>query len=341
MMTFWVTQNADAGRLLCNGWKFIIIFQGADWEYYQNICHFPGPQGVPRMCPWCFACPHEGDDCWTHVGPDANWRLRIQTHEMYLEWCHDNNVEPADIFLIESLYFEGCLSDVLHAMDEGLVPEIIGNTMLEVMERGHWGGNQSLQAAGLDEHLKAWYKRTKETTKITGKITWTRVVSQGDWPFFKCKAAAGRHLVPYNLALAEEFDSGSTHDLTRRAVAQCLVDIYDILRAAPRFPSADQRSQLREKSQLLMQCYRNLSDEAIMAGEMRYKMKPKFHQSQHILEYDTWINPTYVWLYGDEDLQRVVKNVAASCHATNVPFMTLYKLSLERFFEQFGGSSEA
>ena len=63
---------------------------------------------------------------------------------------------------IKTLVLEGFLNDGMHAMDEGLLPEYIGNTFFEIMELGHWGSNQTQKAAGLDKDLKAYYRETKE-----------------------------------------------------------------------------------------------------------------------------------------------------------------------------------
>ena len=44
-----------------------------------------------------------------------------------------------------------------------------------------------------------------------------------------------------------------------------------------------------------------------------------------------WGNPRFWWTYSDEDMQRVMKEVALSCHATHVPHMALYKWILSLF----------
>ena len=36
-------------------------------------------------------------------------------------------------------------------------------------------------------------------------------------------------------------------------------------------------------------------------------------------------NPRYWWTYSDEDFQRVVKEIALSCHAAHVPHVATYK----------------
>ena len=36
-------------------------------------------------------------------------------------------------------------------------------------------------------------------------------------------------------------------------------------------------------------------------------------------------NPRFYWTYSDEDLQRLAKEIAQSCHVDNLPAMVLYK----------------
>ena len=62
-------------------------------------------------------------------------------------------------------------------------------------------------------------------------------------------------------------------------------------------------------------------------------MKPKLHETQHILEDFTWNNPRHVWLYGDEDLQRIIKLIAVQCHPSAVPYMTLLRWAVGAFGE--------
>ena len=90
------------------------------------------------------------------------------------------------------------------------------------------------------------------------------------------------------------------------------------------FLSEQARAELRELSVAMMGCYRNLSLEAASKSERKWKMKPKLHETQHVLE-DSTINPMHVWLYGDEDLQRVIKLIAVQCHPSAVPYMTILR----------------
>ena len=52
---------------------------------------------------------------------------------------------------------------------------------------------------------------------------------------------------------------------------------------------------------------------------------------QHILEHEAWINPRSAWCCADEDLERILKEIALRCHARNTPSTVLYKWVLSIF----------
>ena len=321
----------DAGRQLAGGWRFAMIGLRGDWEFYNQACGFPTSQSVPNMCWLCNASPKSGDLCWTKGSKHALWRRTLRSHEKYLAELSDKGKPIPALFQIRTLRLEGVFADVLHTIDQGVASHLVGNIMHDVMRQGHWGNTQSDQAAKLDQHLKAWYKSQKEGTRIDGKITFQRVKKSDDWPRLLAKAAPTRRLAPYALALATEFDRGSEHDKLRKGAAQALVKIYDIFEREPRFPSMAARGELADLSVAFMGIWGRLSSEALSIKSREWKMSPKFHLMQHILEHQSWLNPRCTWTYSDEDLQRILKSVALSCHPTNVPHMVLFKWAVATF----------
>ena len=234
---------------------------------------------------------------------------------------------------IKVLRLEGFLGDAMHGMDEGFTAEVAGNVFYEAMELSA-GSTQKARAAALDTDLKRYYKRVKEKVKIDGSITFERVKSAGEWPCLKAKAAATRHVVPFCVELSERFNSGSDHDERRLLLCKCLDRCYRILKSAGRFLTSEEKSELRGMSQTMMKCYRNLSLESLEACERSWKVKPKLHETQHILEYSAEvINPMYVWLYSDEDLQKHIKQIAVQCHPCTVAYMCLFRWVVHTFAE--------
>lgn len=318
-------QCPDRGRVIADGWCLVTIMLRGDWEFFTQICNFPTWTSVPNMCWLCNASPTLGPLVWTNGLASAGWRSTMRSHEQYVaKLLADGEPLPA-VFKIKTLRLEGVMGDVLHALDLGVTSHVVGNVMITVMRKGHWGANQTLQAAGLDEHLKTWYKGHKHVYKIEGKITYARVKASNDWPKFKGKAAATRHLAHYAVDLAREFSDGSEHDQKCVAVAAGLARMYTIMAEQPRFLSRSAKVELSRLSVAFMDVYSQLAGAAVEAKQRMWKMYPKFHILQHICEHQSWFNPRMIWTYGDEDLQHIVKEVALSCHPTTTAHMTLYK----------------
>eukprot|EP00959_Pyramimonas_sp_CCMP1952_P286758 5996397-Pyramimonas_sp.AAC.1 len=91
------------------------------------------------------------------------------------------------------------------------------------------------------------------------------------------------------------------------------------------FMSDGARAELARLSVAFFNMYSHLSKEALDRERRQWKMIPKFHLMQHLLEHRAWINARNTWAYADEDLQKLLKAVARRSHATNVPFTVLYK----------------
>ena len=222
--------------------------------------------------------------------------------------------------------------DVLHTLDQGVAGHLCANIILKKMDSGTWGDTRGEQIDALNAALKKHYVETKEEYRVDGPLNMPRIKSSNDWPKLKVKAAACRRLVPWVLELAKQLHDGTTHADMLIGGAQTLKEIYDIISAHPRFlPRAD-RDRLCMLSRTFFSMYHWLSADAVSNNERWFKMTPKFHLMQHILEHQTWVSPRMSWTYGDEDLQRILKEVATSCHPRTVAYMVIFKW-LCTFFE--------
>ena len=323
-------DQPDAGSQLCKGWRVANIALRGDWEFIQVFNGFPSPTSVPNMCWKCKASPHSGELCWTRHSMQAGWRRTLRTHDSWVQEVRDRGGELPAIFQIRTLRLEGVLGDAMHTIDQGITPSLVANVMCEVMET--FGGNQDTKAKALDKHLKDWYKTTKEEYRIDGKLTYNRVKKSGQWPFLLCKAAACRRLASYALHLASEYNTNSNHDVWRKKACEALVSIYKIIGDAPRFLSPASQQELAHASRTFLAFYTKLAAEAFDNNQRLWKLIPKFHMGQHILEDDSaYLNPKHTWVYSDEDLQRIFKAIAQSAHSANTPYVVLFKWAVLKF----------
>jgi hypothetical protein len=243
-------------------------------------------------------------------------------------------LELPSLLRINSLVFEGVTIDVLHAVDAGVASHIIANVFVEIMHG--WGANQAARTRVLEGKIKDFYNENKHSAKIQGKLTFERLKTSNDWPKLKAKAAATRHLAHFalELAVAEDLavpadadDAVKLHSRRRRAVCQLLVIFYSMLESNGRYFSRDDQRRVADCGRNLVIIYSQLAAESVAKEERFWKLIPKFHIFLHLCEVQctTWGNPRWYWCYSDEDLQKLMKAVALSCHPARMASEVLRK----------------
>eukprot|EP00959_Pyramimonas_sp_CCMP1952_P475406 9504166-Pyramimonas_sp.AAC.1 len=176
--------RGDGTPLRANGYKGIVVMLRGDWEFFTQALNFPRWDSSPNMCWMCSATNSlDSDLCWTKRG----WRRTMKSHESYLESLRESGSPLPALFRITSLRLEGVALDCLHVLDQGIASHIIANALVEVMGLGHWGGNQQLQAQGLEKSIKSWYDNHRTDSRIQGKLTYERLKTSNDWPKLKAK----------------------------------------------------------------------------------------------------------------------------------------------------------
>ena len=86
------------------------------------------------------------------------------------------------------------------------------------------------------------------------------------------------------------------------------------------------RTKFGRTTKLLVKVYCLLAEEALQNSQRMWKMTGKFHLMEHIGQDQSKIcNPKYSWCYADEDLMQIIKEVALSCHPSNLAHMTIFK----------------
>jgi hypothetical protein len=316
--------HSEAGRTLCGGWRFAIIQIRGDCEFFSEALYLERWSDA-NCCFLCDATLADGPCCYTRAGPAAGWRGTLRSHPRYLRLLRRSGRPVAELLRLSTLRLEGIAIDVLHTMDLGVSSHVIANIFVETMSRGHYGGNQSLQACGLAAALKAWYQTHRDAYKIQGELSYSRIKSSSDWPKLKCKAAATRHLSKFALHLARVYHDGTAHDAKKVGVAELLCRFYDILSEGDRFLSNAQKDELSRLGALFLTLYGDLSKEAVTNGVRAWKLTPKFHAMIHICEQQAFLNPRFSWTYRDEDFQRLLKQIAVQCHPSTVPHTVLYR----------------
>eukprot|EP00959_Pyramimonas_sp_CCMP1952_P456385 9473085-Pyramimonas_sp.AAC.1 len=75
--------------------------------------------------------------------------------------------------------------DVLHSLDLGVACHLIANVFVEILQLGQWGASRESQMKGLQADIAHWYKTHVDAHKLQGKLIFTRLRTQAEWPKLK------------------------------------------------------------------------------------------------------------------------------------------------------------
>lgn len=330
-------QLKGGGREFASGWRGSCIQVRGDWEFFSQSLGLARWDNVANCCWVCKASINQAGFRWTDFGDGAGWRPTIRSHESWLAELAVAGKPVPDIFKVRGLRLEGVMIDVLHAVDQGLASHVIANIFVEIMALGHWGSTHKSRASGLQGALKSWYTQQSKTikaSKVQGDLTYERIKTSNDWPKLRAKAVATRHLAKFAAKLAADHNGGTLHDRRRLAVSELLVEFYTILEQGSFSLTPSEQDRIAFIGKTLLQLYIALAKEAVDSDKRAWKMTPKFHIFVHLCEIQSKIaNPNTFWAYADEDLQRHIGEIAASCSMMSLEPMVLYKWALLVFDE--------
>ena len=314
--------------------NFVCGRMRGDWEFYVQVLNYPRWDAL-HCCWLCDATNCAGDLCWTRVDDNAGWRATIKTHESILAGLRALGIDPPGLYKIVSLFHEGITIDSLHAVDQGPACHAVANCFCEVMALGQWGRNQADQVKGLQDYIHTWQTKNKETCRLRGKLTFSRLKTGSDWPKLKAKAGECRHLIDCCVALCREYDDGSSWSQRRRGCIEALKGFYDVLYTEGRFLSEAAKKNIVKHGKNFFILYTQLAEDSAKSQPpiRAWKLTPKFHLLLHLVEIQSMElgNPRYYWTYMDEDLQQIMKKIALTCHAKHIAPLLIYKWLILKF----------
>ena len=274
---------------------------------------------------------------WMQVGglPDGTTRLISINHLRVLGLAIP--VLFMAVVGVIGLRLECVTIDVLHAVDQGFASDVIGNILwyLACIRKVFGNYVQAKCVAMLQDHLSAWYKRTKCKDRLRGKLGVEDLRKQGEYPKLRAKAAATRHLAPYVKDLITEFCTDDIHEKRMKRLIELLCQFYEILNSESMFLSDRSRELLPQIGQRAAELYTLLSKHFLKAGHGRlFKITPKLHLWEHLTEDQmiSVLNARYFWTYADEDLVGAFVEIAESVHAKTMSISCLFKW-LHLFFD--------
>ena len=320
--------DTDKDRIKTAGQKLkyhaaLIQIRG-DWMFYCNTFHFRSWSN-DLICWLCAASKDRGsENDFRQCGSLANWRkTRYQRGDFERMLRTKGQLSP--IFKTPGLEIRHFLIDWLHAVDLGVGQSVVGNALYEIMLLQQ-GTNQEQKLNALWMRLKHYYKTYKVESRFD-RLTLEMLKQPGKGPKLRSKAAECRYLLPFTAMLAREYDNGTPHRSTVRHMVDHLLTVAECL--------ASQEFDIETAKDSCKKCcllYSSLESEALSKGdELSWRMKPKFHMFQELLEYicDFAGSPKCFWTYRDESwggfLSKVATRRGGPKFAANIALNLLQK----------------
>jgi len=228
---------------------------------------------------------------------DAEWRSqRLSTMELLQrEW--ERGKMPSPIFACFGVFNHLFKCDWLHCADQGVAADFLGNLFSYLVRKKMPGNNIQERSLALGEHLFKYYDDNDVEDRLKDFLpkTFESEKKKSRPPRLKGNAASTRALVPFGLAMADQFmaDADPT-EAAIKAAAHHLANCYNSLREANKAFSHD---ALYQSSKNFALQYGALH-EAFGSG-VQWRPMPKMHLFLELCSAGT--EPQKFWNYRDED----------------------------------------
>ena len=191
--------------------------------------------------------------------------------------------------------------DWLHAADQGITADLIGNVFLQLLDRFP-GATTKEQCAGLWHDIMQFYDTNDVQDRLDTLLLTHFQARQG--MKLRCSAAKCRRLVPYVCQLASELcDPSNPIDEAIIKATFHLNEVYKCLSAETHDAEAMKRHSIRFASQ-----YVALHDQLNGSDDRVFRIKPKMHFFLHLCSDGG--RPSQHWCYRDEDFGASVAKAA-------------------------------
>jgi len=287
------------------GFHGVLLQCRGDWQWYTQMFSFPNWASKQGIC-WRCKATQEGPCSWRKGGPRAAWRrARYNKGEFMAKLINDGKtINP--LFGCPGFTLECICIGALHAMDLGVSQDILGNIFWEAILWLEDGRSHKAKCHSLWCKLKRFYQENNVKCQVQC-LYLTMIKKRGETPKLKCKGAQTRHMVPFGVQIASELHDrhGTPHSARVLELAKVLKDIYTCMDT---HWDSDLAGNLSMK---LAKTYNTIhNDDSDLTNVWR--MKPKLHMMQEMLEYQgkELGNPRGFWEYQDEDFVGMIAKIA-------------------------------
>jgi len=239
-----------------------------------------------------------------HTGADASWRLnRTAAQASFFTRLRAQGIPINPIMGLPFVTGMTICIDFLHTFDQGVSAEFLGNLFWWALPL--LGVNRKNQVAELWRQMLYFYEANQVSSRLSG-LALADIRRDSKGPRLRGKASQIKALVRFGSELAARCRAAcdpaevAVAETVQECAAQ-LAAIYGFL-LAPAWPA----EEARDASVKFATLYAALRThaEAVSGPAVKFwKVKPKLHLGQELLEYMAVANgsPRQFWAYRDED----------------------------------------
>jgi len=250
--------------------------------------HFPS-WGSGSLC-WLCKASKKGRFAFTKCGPSAAWRTARYSDAQFLAMQLKENITPSCLFSCPGFTISMVCIGALHCLDAGVTADIIGNILWEaVLWLGLPGRTQKLRVIPLWRMMQQFYKDNSVKGGLQG-LTILMIKQQGKSPKIRCKAAQARHLIGFASLVAQQLHDRWQSDHTRLVlqVATCLEQLQLVMDKAWD-PEVARALSVQVATGFVKLNQEALGELKLGAKLQRWRVKPKLHMMQELLEYQAFL----------------------------------------------------
>jgi hypothetical protein len=303
---------------------FVCEFRG-DWKMLAETIKIPAWNKKDKCC---FKCNIKLEDI-AECNSDAPWR-QLQnrtTHWDFILNLMQNNIDIPSIFKIPGFTVDCIALDWLHAVDQGIGADMVGNLLWQLLAF-QTGNNRAEQIKALWAKMQSYYAQHRVADPLHSLTETMLRKKASSSPKLRGGAAQIRALVNF---VAEQssstFNDSVPEQQAAKMAAKHLKNCYNCLSRE----NYSQQVLQREATMLGMQ-YKALERHSLSEGTSMYKIKPKFHMFHELCMLPS--NPACCWTYRDEDFGGYVAAVGRSRGGKRSVFST-GQLVLNKFRAKF------
>jgi hypothetical protein len=273
----------------------------ADWQWLKQCLHIPAWNESRGICFLCKASLENYKD----LSDTAPWRSQPLSPAAFHHAAALQGAPVCPLFHLPGCDVSIISLDWLHNCDSGVCADLAGNALLEVVD-SYGQGNRKERCAAVWQLLQDLYRQHNVKDRMD-ELTPELFLQPKKAPKLRCKAAVTRALAPLLPQLLQlAWPSPSPRQRVVLAAATSMAECYGVLN---NWDHGRLEHHSRRCAKLLVSL--EAESQLLFPGTRKWRIKPKLH---FWMELCTRMarskgNPRDYWVYADESLGGVLRNI--------------------------------